>query len=99
MKKFIMLLLLAAVCSQPAIPKDNRAAEAAPATTFFFEYNLLGDIIFPYAIPPGVLPPIPIGPPERPYYAEYTSYYLNLLTNPYRYEPAGFKIAEYWGPW
>ena len=99
MKKIMMLLLLAAVCSQPAIPRDHQAKPVVQSTTFFFAYDLAFDIVYPYTVPPGVLPYVPPGPEERPYYAEYTSYYLNLLTNPYRYEPAGFKIAEYWGPW
>ena len=99
MKKIIMLLLLAAVCGQPAIPQEKQPAPATVSSTFFFAYDILGDIIYPQIMPPSTMPSIPPGPPERRYYAEYTSYYLNLLTNPYRYEPAGFLVAVYWGPW
>ncbi|SEO05200.1 hypothetical protein SAMN05216436_13012 [bacterium A37T11] len=98
MKKIIFCLSV--LFLPPNSSSHPAKSTQAPATiTYFFPYNYLWEVEYVTALPPTTLPTVPIGPYERPYYAEYTAYHLDTSVSPWRYYPDGYFLQSYWGPY
>ncbi|SEO08013.1 hypothetical protein SAMN05216436_1322 [bacterium A37T11] len=97
-KKISYSLFLTILVSGWSRPLESAGHKSKDIVSYFFTYDADGELIYPFSIPPTVLPSIPAGPLIIPYYAEYSSYYYNMTVSPWRYEPDGYLLGIYYGP-